>query len=187
MIGTSARPFSVSAYSTRGGTSGNVVRRTMPSSSSARRRSDSVRGEMPPSERSSSQKRERPSARSRTMSSVHFPQTISAVRQTGQSGSGIAPQSSSRLHQLKWGYPPDRGTGAARSSREAHLDVALLRAAQHPQDQRLAAAVEHGVEVFGRAQRRGAGGHEQVAALQASGGGGRAGGDTVDQQAVAVG
>ena len=44
MIGTSARPFSVSAYSTRGGTSGNVWRATMPSSSSARSRSDSVRG-----------------------------------------------------------------------------------------------------------------------------------------------
>ena len=46
-----------------------------------------VRGLIPASERSSSQKRERPSARSRTNSSVHFPQTISAVRQTGQSGS----------------------------------------------------------------------------------------------------
>ena len=38
MIGTSARPFSVSSYSTRGGTSGNVWRATMPSSSSERRR-----------------------------------------------------------------------------------------------------------------------------------------------------
>ena len=47
MIGSSARPFSVSAYSTRGGTSGKVWRSTMPSSSSARRRSDSVRGLMP--------------------------------------------------------------------------------------------------------------------------------------------
>ena len=72
MIGSSARPFSVSAYSTRGGTSAKVWRSTMPSSSSARRRSDSVRGLMPASERSSSQKREQPSARSRTSSSVHF-------------------------------------------------------------------------------------------------------------------
>src|SRR6185312_3866895 len=56
----------------------------MPSSSSARRRSESVRGLMPASERSSSQKREQPSASSRTSSSVHFPQTMSAVRQTGQ-------------------------------------------------------------------------------------------------------
>ena len=88
MIGTSARPFSVSAYSTRGGTSGYVWRATMPSSSSARRRSERVRGEMPSSERSSSQKRERPSARSRITSSVHLPQTMSAVRQTGQSEFG---------------------------------------------------------------------------------------------------
>ena len=58
MIGSSARPFGVSAYSTRGGTSAKVWRSTMPSSSSARSRSDSVRGEMPASERSSSQKRE---------------------------------------------------------------------------------------------------------------------------------
>src|SRR5271156_4802217 len=38
---------------------------------------------MPASERSSSQKREVPSARSRISRSVHFPQTISAVLQTG--------------------------------------------------------------------------------------------------------
>src|SRR5207245_3995168 len=83
MIGSSARPLSVSAYSTRGGTSGNVWRATMPSSSRARRRSDSVRGLIPASERSSSQKREQPSARSRTSRSVHFPHTMSAVRHTG--------------------------------------------------------------------------------------------------------
>src|SRR5260221_12378639 len=56
----------------------------MPSSSSARRRSDSVRGLIPSSERSSSQKRLRPSARSRMTKRVHLPQTTSAVRQTGQ-------------------------------------------------------------------------------------------------------
>src|SRR4051812_42605368 len=88
MIGTSARPFSVSEYSTRGGTSAKVVRSTIPSSSRARRRSESVRGLMPWSERSSSQKRERPSARSRITSRVHLPQTTSAVRQTGQLSSG---------------------------------------------------------------------------------------------------
>jgi hypothetical protein len=44
---------------------------------------DSVRGLIPASERSSSQKREQPSARSRTSSSVHLPHTISAVMQTG--------------------------------------------------------------------------------------------------------
>ena len=82
--GTSARPFSVSAYSTRGGTSGNVLRSTTPSSSSARRRNESVRGLMPSSARSSSQKRDWPSTSSLIRSSVHFPQTISAVRQTGQ-------------------------------------------------------------------------------------------------------
>ena len=88
MIGTSARPFSVSSYSTRGGTSGNVWRATMPSSSSERRRRLSVRGEIPSSERSSSPKRQRPSARSRITRSVHLPQTMSAVRQTGQSELG---------------------------------------------------------------------------------------------------
>ena len=62
----------------------------MPSSSSARSRSESVRGEMPSSERSSSQNRQRPSARSRITSSVHFPQTMSAVRTTGQSAFGMS-------------------------------------------------------------------------------------------------
>src|SRR6204780_1404428 len=81
--GNSAWPLSVRAYSTRGGTSGKVWRSTIPSSSSARRRSDRVRGLIPASERSSSQKRERPSARSRTSKSVHLPHTTSAVRQTG--------------------------------------------------------------------------------------------------------
>ena len=101
--GTSARPFSVSAYSTRGGTSGNVWRSTIPSSSSARSRSDSVRGLIPCSERSSSQNRERPSARSRITSSVHLPHTISAVRQTGHvSLEAIRkPMSSAMLHELK--------------------------------------------------------------------------------------
>ena len=49
------------------------------------RRSDSVRGLMPASERSSSQKRLRPSARSRMTRIVHLPQMMSAVAQTGQS------------------------------------------------------------------------------------------------------
>ena len=83
MIGSSARPLSVSAYSTRGGTSPNVWRSTIASSSSPRRRRDRVRGLMPASERSSSQKRERPSDSSRTSRRVHLPQTISAVRHTG--------------------------------------------------------------------------------------------------------
>src|SRR4051795_11936634 len=62
----------------------------MPSSSSARSRNDSVRGLMPASDRSSSQKRERPSARSRITRRVHLPQTTSAVRHTGQLSSGEA-------------------------------------------------------------------------------------------------
>src|SRR3954471_18810968 len=82
--GTSALPFAVSAYSTRGGTSGQVWRSTTPSSSSARRRSERVRGLIPSSDRSSSQKRALPSAKSRISSSVHLPQTTSAVLQTGQ-------------------------------------------------------------------------------------------------------
>src|SRR3954465_2258786 len=84
MSGTKARPFSVSEYSTRGGTSGNVFRSSTPCSSSARSRSDSLRGEMPSSDRSSSQKRQRPSARSRISRIVHFPARISAVAVTGQ-------------------------------------------------------------------------------------------------------
>src|SRR4249920_220993 len=82
--GTRASPFSVSAYSTRGGTSGKVWRSTIPSSSRARKRSERVRGLIPFSERSSSQKRLEPSARSRMTRRVHLPQTTSAVRQTGQ-------------------------------------------------------------------------------------------------------
>src|SRR3954462_12623121 len=69
----------------------------MPASSSARRRSESVRGLMPASERSSSEKREQPSARSRTSSRVHLPQMISAVRQTGQVSSTGTPL----LYQVK--------------------------------------------------------------------------------------
>jgi hypothetical protein len=41
--GSSARPFSVSSYSTRTGTSGTTMRLTMLSASSSRRRSESMR------------------------------------------------------------------------------------------------------------------------------------------------
>src|SRR3954468_20837853 len=78
----------------------------MPSSSSARSRSDSVRGLMPASERSSSQNRERPSARSRITRSVHLPQTTSAVRQTGQLSSEEAislPDGTEKLQKIKYG------------------------------------------------------------------------------------
>src|SRR3954467_1897640 len=81
----------------------------MPASSSARRRSESVRGLMPASERSSSEKREQPSARSRTSSSVHLPQMISAVRQTGQVSSTGTPT----LYQMKCGSGPSSGGLAA--------------------------------------------------------------------------
>ena len=100
--GTSASPLAVSEYSTRGGTSGKVCRATMPCSSRPRRRSESVRGLMPASERSSSQKRLRPSARSRMTRIVHLPQMMSAVAQTGQLVIGHTnAESSARLHELK--------------------------------------------------------------------------------------
>src|SRR3954449_1416071 len=120
MIGTSARPFLVSWYSTRGGTSGKVWRATMPSSSRPRSRSDSVRGEMPSSERSSSQNRQLPSARSRMISIVHLPHTTSAVRQTGQSELGIE-QTFYR--------------NASRTEVGPDLDRALFGAAQHLEGQ----------------------------------------------------
>src|SRR5690348_1357972 len=56
----------------------------MPSSSSARRRSDSVRGEMPEHECSSCEKRRGPSERSWTRRAVHFAPMISAHAATAQ-------------------------------------------------------------------------------------------------------
>src|SRR4051794_5105754 len=169
MIGTSARPFSVSAYSTRGGTSGYVRRSRMPSSSSARSRSDSVRGEMPPSERSSSQNRERPSDRSRTIRSVHFPQTMSAVRQTGQSGSGID-------------VPFYRN--ALRT--EVDLHVALLRAAHDAQRERRGARLERVEQVVDAPERLAARRDQQVAALDPGARRGRVVDDAAHQQPVAL-
>src|SRR5215212_2707816 len=125
MMGINARPLSVRTYSTRGGTSAYVRRRTIPSSSRARSLSDKVRGEMPVSDRSSSQNRERPSARSRTTRIVHLAQTMSAVRHTGQSLFTIGCQSSHN---------------ASRS--EAGHDLALLHAAQHAERQFAARGVE---------------------------------------------
>src|SRR5918994_5238809 len=147
MIGTSARPFSVSAYSTRGGTSGKVWRSTMPSSSSARRRSESVRGEIPSSERSSSQKRALCSARSRITSSVHFPQTMSAVRQTGQSEFGMRSAFYRKASHI-----------------EVYGDLSLLRAAHDREVERSNALqrIEQGVEA---AQRPAAGRDEEIAGL----------------------
>src|SRR3954466_5346892 len=100
----------------------------MPSSSRERSRSDSVRGEMPSSDRSSSQKRARPSARSRITNSVHLPQTMSAVRQTGQSEFGIALQSIATLQKVKLG--------------ERDVDPALLRPAHDRERERLLRRLE---------------------------------------------
>src|ERR671916_397802 len=156
MIGTSARPFSVSVYSTRGGTSGNVSRATMPSSSSARRRRESVRGEMPSSERSSSQKRALSSARSRITSSVHLPQTMSAVRQTGQSEFGMQ-------------EPFYRKASLS----EVCGDLALLGAADHGEHHRRR-GLQRVEQVVKSAQRPAGRRHEQVAGFQAGGGRGAA-------------
>src|SRR5215218_3823779 len=169
MIGTSARPLSVSVYSTRGGTSGNVWRATMPSSSSARSRSESVRGEMPSSERSSSQKRERCSARSRITRSVHFPQTMSAVRQTGQSEFGIR-------------YPFYRKA----SLTEVCGDLTLVGAA-HDREREGAARLERVEQLVVAAQRPLACRDQQVARLEPRLGGGAVRLDPPDQQPLALG
>src|SRR5439155_1006652 len=130
MIGSSARPFSVSAYSTRGGTSGKVWRSTIACSSSARRRSDSVRGLIPASDLSSSQKREWPSASSRTRSRVHFPHTISAVLHTGHVEStaistNTLPTEVLRHPRRAAGELGRHGPPAPRSSAEADVEQVL--------------------------------------------------------------
>ena len=75
--------------------------------------SESVRGLIPFSERSSSQKRLRPAARSRMMRIVHLPQTISAVAHTGQvlvsfvaEAMRSAIKRTARLQLLKWAASP---------------------------------------------------------------------------------
>src|SRR5262245_33567543 len=165
MIGTSARPFSVSWYSTRGGTSGNVWRATMPSSSSALSLSESVRGEMPSRERSSSQKRQRPSARSRITSSVHLPQTISAVLTTGQSGFGMLKAQDSALLQ---------GMKLARGS-EDDRHFPLFGASHHREYELCGGGFEGVEQVVDAAQRGAVRRRQEVAALDA----GRVGGAAV--------
>src|SRR3954451_15458734 len=96
----------------------------MPSSSSARRRSERVRGLMPARERSSSQKREQPSARSRTSRRVHLPHTTSAVRQTGHVGSPATPNTlpnevRSAVEEVA------QGAAAAGAAALARLDATL--------------------------------------------------------------
>src|SRR5947199_5147587 len=57
MIGPSLRPRSVSLYSTVGGLEGITVRSTSPAASRSRRRSESMRGEMPATASANSLKR----------------------------------------------------------------------------------------------------------------------------------
>src|SRR5690242_470387 len=64
----------------------------MPSPSSAERRSESVLGLIPTSERSSSLKRLVPVVRSRMMSNVHLPLTMLAVRATGHTSESLSSQ-----------------------------------------------------------------------------------------------
>jgi hypothetical protein len=59
---------------------------------------------MPASERSSSQKRLRPAARSRMIRIVHFPHTISAVPQTGQVVSFVAAAIAIPLSRVPQGF-----------------------------------------------------------------------------------
>src|SRR5919198_538457 len=146
--GSRAWPFAVSEYSTRGGTSGKVLRTRMPSSSSARKRSERVRGLMPLSERSSSQKRERPSARSRMIRIVHLPQIRSAVAQTGQvsklseairiplnDSSGITSRTEvmeRRLSAAKVRQETAQTAAALVAAGDARFDAALARLNEHP-------------------------------------------------------
>src|SRR5271165_2561827 len=60
MIGPSLRPFSVRRYSTVGGEEGITVRCTRPAASRSRRRSESIRGEIPRTASANSLKRRAP-------------------------------------------------------------------------------------------------------------------------------
>src|SRR4051794_38377658 len=145
MIGASARPLAVSEYSTRGGTSGNVLRSTIPCSSSARSRSDNVRGDMPSSERSSSEKRVRPSAKSRIRRIVHLPARISAHAVTGQHSitSESVVLATERVEEPA--AAPERTAHAAFARLDEHparaLERDLPRLARTAADQRLHADV----------------------------------------------
>src|SRR5215207_1220344 len=102
---------------------------------------------MPSSERSSSQKRERCSARSRITRSVHFPQTMSAVRQTGQSEFGMR-------------EPFYRKA----SLTEVCGDLTLVSAA-HDREREGAARLERVEELVVAVQRAVADRHEQIPGL----------------------
>src|SRR4051812_28397023 len=105
----------------------------MPSSSSALRRSERVRGLIPSRERSSSQKRIESSARSRMIRRVHLPEITSAVRQTGHSRS-IAARIAPKLYFVKrWPALEVGRLGASHAPDPEHLDVVGL--AIRPVDQ----------------------------------------------------
>src|SRR5690242_6258321 len=88
----------------------------MPSSSRARRRSERVRGLMPSSERSSSQKRLLPFARSRMIRRVHLPEMTSAVRQTGHRELLIALISGHRCQGFDGDFSPGKAQYSAKAS-----------------------------------------------------------------------
>src|SRR3989338_9327644 len=81
---SSALPFGVSVYSTRGGFSRNAVRLTMPSSSRTESLRVSVRVLISESDASSSPKRFGPVSRSRTISNTQKSPTRSEVFASGQ-------------------------------------------------------------------------------------------------------
>src|SRR5215208_6095449 len=91
MTPSSASPFSVSLYSTRGGISAKHALVMTPASSRRRKRSESVLGLIPPSERCNSLKRRQPDARSRTISGVQRSPINAAVRSIGQQALASCP------------------------------------------------------------------------------------------------
>ena len=156
MIGTSARPFSVSAYSTRGGTSGKVWRATMPSSSSARRRSESVRG------RDALERAlELAEARAALGEVADHQQRPLAADDVGGPADGAIGVRHERAVYRKTSpteVAQSSATATSRSSLPAHD---AERRASPP------AAVERVEQVVDGAERAAAGAHEQVAALRA--------------------
>ena len=113
MTASSARPFSVRRYSTRGGISAKQDRVTTPASSRRRRRADNDLGLMPVRERWSSLKRRQPAARSRTIKGVQRSPIKVAVSATGQQALSL------RAMEILW-QEWIVTTGADRSSANPH-------------------------------------------------------------------
>src|SRR5438552_1234199 len=88
MIGPSLRPRGVSRYSTVGGLEGITVRSTSPAASRSRRRSDSMRGEMPATASANSLKRIAPVRAAYRIDSCQRRSRRSAVWRTS-SGTGV--------------------------------------------------------------------------------------------------